>query len=140
MNLPLFSRVLIHTGRMVPRSLKNWFVIHFLADMGFAIPLLLVPQFTLGMFGWTGVDPLTARLVGAALFGIGLESWVGRNDSAQSYLTMLRVKMFWSLAANFGIGLTIYEGAPRAAWIFQIIFLLFSALWIFYWRKMSRTT
>ncbi len=121
-----------------PSSLRKWFVVHFWADILFAVPLLLFPIETLSFFGWTSIDPLTTRLVGAALVGIGVESLLGRNASLQSYQTMLRLKILWSLSANFGIALTIIQGAPRAAWLFQGIFLAFSGLWIYYKVRLNQ--
>ncbi len=122
----------------VPNSLRTWFIIHFLADIVFAVPLLVFPVETLQFFGWTTVDLLTTRLVGAALVGIGVESLLGRNASIQSYQTMLRLKILWSLSANFGIALSIIQGAPKAAWLFQGIFAAFSALWIYYKLRLDK--
>ena len=52
---------------MVPRSLRFWFVTHFVVDFIFAIPLLIAPVWFLTTFGFENPDPFTARLVGAAL-------------------------------------------------------------------------
>ena len=60
---------------MVPSSLRVWFVIHFVLDFIFAAPLLVAPKFMLTLFGWSTIDPLASRLVGAALMGIGGESF-----------------------------------------------------------------
>lgn len=122
---------------MAPLSLRRWFIIHFVADLLFAFPLLLAPVWTLSLLGWTVIDPLTTRLVGAALVGIGTESFLGRNGSLDSYRGMLRLKVLWSLSANLGIALSIVQGAPTVAWIFQSIFAFFSALWIFYATKLG---
>jgi hypothetical protein len=121
---------------MVSEALRRWFVVHFLADIAFAVPMLLFPVATLGAFGWTTIDPLMTRLVGAALVGIGVESLLGRNGSVESFRTMLRLKVMWSLAANVGIALSIAQGAPAMAWLFQGIFALFSGLWIYYAFKL----
>ena len=69
---------------MVPKSLRTWFVIHFVLDFIFAIPLILAPRAFLGLLGWTSIDPIAARLVGAALIGIGGESYLGRNAGLES--------------------------------------------------------
>lgn len=119
--------------------MRRWFVIHFVADLLFAIPLFLAPALTLGMFGWTVIDPVTTRLVAAALFGIGIESLLGRHGSVEKYRGMLRLKIIWSVTANLGLAWSIATGAPRAAWLFLGIFLCFSALWIHYaWRLRER--
>lgn len=123
----------------VPNGLRHWFVFHFVADILFAVPLLLFPIQTLELFGWTTVDPLATRLVGAALVGIGVESWLGRNASIESFHTMLRLKILWSLSANFGIALTLTQGAPQMAWVFQGIFAAFSCVWIYYKLKLRKT-
>jgi hypothetical protein len=44
----------------VPRSLRIWFIIHFAADMLFAMPLMALPQLTLEFFGFSVIEPLTA--------------------------------------------------------------------------------
>lgn len=120
-------------NQTVPRSLRYWFIVHFVADLLFALPLLFAPISFLSLLGWQTIDPLACRLVGAALVGIGVESYLGRNASLESFRTMLRLKILWSLAANFGIALSLYEGVvPQTAWLFQIIFGGFSLLWIYY--------
>ncbi|MDA1329576.1 MAG: hypothetical protein O3B43_00695 [Chloroflexi bacterium] len=121
----------------VPDMLRKWFVVHFAVDMAFAIPLMLAPEFTLKLFGWQVVDPLATRLVAAALFGIGIESYLGRNAGVEAYQGMLRLKIIWSLAAVIGIGWSLLQGAlpnTYAGWILLLVFIGFNGLWI-YWRR-----
>ncbi len=121
----------------VPKSLKTWFIIHFIADIIFAIPLIIAPIWILGLFEFTGVETLTARLVGAALIGIGGTSFLVRNAGSESYNSLLSLKILWSIAAQIGILWTIYEGAPRSAWIILGVFFVFSIIWIYYKRKLT---
>lgn len=120
----------------VPPALRRWFVVHCVADLVFAIPMMIAPVFTLELFGWQEVDPLTTRLVAAALVGIGVESYLGRGSDHAHYLGMLRLKVLWSGAANLGIALSIAQGAPAMAWLFQAIFAGFFALWVTYYRRL----
>jgi hypothetical protein len=83
----------------VPPGLRNWFVVHFVADMLFGIPLLFFPRWLLPLLGWITYDPLTSRLVGAALMGIGLESLLGRKASAETFRAMLNLKIVWASSA-----------------------------------------
>lgn len=122
----------------VPPALRTWFVIHCVVDLLFAAPLLVAPVTTLQLFGWTTIDPLTTRLVAAALIGIGVESYLGRHGTLEQFRGMLRLKVLWSSAANVGIGLSIAQGAPPMAWLFQVIFVGFSALWITYSVRLAR--
>ena len=121
----------------IPQALRTWFVIHFVVDLLFALPLMLAPEKMLSLVGWQNVDPFTARLAAAALFGIGIESFLARNAKVESFRSMLNLKIIWSLSAVFGISLSLIEGAqgrPWFAWAILVIFVAFNFLWV-YWRK-----
>lgn len=122
---------------MVPKALRTWFVIHFVADIVFAIPLLVAPVWFLTLAGWEAVDPISSRLVGAALVGIGVESWIGRNQNAEGFLTMLRLKVLWSATATLGILVSMLEGGPVLGWGFLAIFAGFHVLWVYWYRRLS---
>lgn len=121
----------------VPHGLRTWFVIHFVADIFFGIPLLIFPQVVLGLFNWTTYDPIMTRLVGAALMGIGIESLLGRNASADTFRAMLNLKVIWASSALFAIGVGIAEGVAPIAWVFLGIFGLFWTAWVYYRLKMK---
>ena len=116
----------------VPRSLRVWFVVHFIADIVTAVPLFVAPREFGSLISLPSVDPLTARLVAAALVGIGVESLLSRNATRGSFRTLLRLKVLWSAAAGAGTALTIAGGAPPAAWGVLAIFVAFNALWLRY--------
>jgi len=118
----------------VPKGLRTWFVIHFAVDIVFAVPLLLVPKWILPLFGWSAVDPITSRLVGAALLGIGGASLLERNAGREVFRAMLGLKMIWATAALVAITLGILAGGPATAWLFFAIFGVFLVVWIRYQR------
>lgn len=121
----------------VPRALRSWFVIHFIVDLLFALPLMFNPKWMLTVVGWETIDPFTARLVAAALFGIGIESFLGRDAGAEAFRNTLNLKIIWSLSAAAGISLTLIEGThgrPWFAWVILAVFFVFNLLWI-YWRR-----
>ncbi len=123
---------------MVPPKLRFWFIVHFVADMLFAIPLILAPEMLLRPLGWTVVDPVVSRVVGAALVGIGGESLLGRDADFASYRTMLRLKILWSGATILGLVLSIAQGAPWGAWPFLAIFVAFSGLWMYWAGRLAQ--
>ena len=126
----------MNSTNTVPKALRTWFVIHFIIDVLFALPLMLAPTATLSLFGWQTVDPYTTRLAAAALFGIGIESYLGRNAGPEAFTGMLNLKIIWSLSAMAGILLSLLQGAqgrPFFAWVVLAIFLAFKGLWV-YWR------
>ncbi|TAK11596.1 MAG: hypothetical protein EPO32_11720 [Anaerolineae bacterium] len=126
----------------VPPALRRWFVAHFFADLLFAIPLMLLPVATLRFFGWQHVDPIATRMVSAAMFGIGIESWLGRDSGREAYIGMLNLKIIWSLAVILGVSYSLLAGAqgePPLAWLILSVFVLFNLVWM-YWRiRLART-
>lgn len=117
---------------MVPSSLRSWFVFHFWADVAFALPLFCAPRWTLTLLGWPTVDPIATRLVAAALFGIGIQSLLGRGEDAATFRALLNLKIIWSAAATVGIVWSLLEGGPPLGWAFAAIFAAFNALWVRY--------
>jgi hypothetical protein len=116
----------------VPGSLRFWFVIHFAVDIVFALPLLLIPDVLMPLLGWRCVDPISSRLVGAALIGIGGASLLERTASAEVFRAMLNLKIIWATSAILGIGLGLLRGGPPVGWALLVIFAAFLALWVHY--------
>ena len=125
-------------NKEIPKCLSTWFVIHFIVDMLFAIPLLFFPEVSLPIFGWKVVDPITSRLVGAALLGIGGESFLGRKASRETFLAMLNLKIIWAAGAIFGLGLSIYQNGPTVVWALLAIFIMFFLIWVYYRLRLKK--
>lgn len=120
----------------VPVALRRWFLLHFAMDVLFAVPIFFAPREVLGFFGWVAVDPLAARLAAAALFGIGIESFIGRNSGREVFKGMLQLKVIWSGFATIGLAWSVIEGGLKNSWIgwmLVAVFAAFHALW-WYWR------
>ena len=116
----------------VPASLRSWFVVHFWADLLFALPLFVAPRPFLGALGWHCVDPLSTRLVAAALFGIGIQSLLGRGEGVETFRAMLNLKIIWSATATIGLLWSQLQGGPPLGWALVAIFAAFNALWVRY--------
>jgi len=74
----------------VPNSLRNWLVFHFYVDYAFAIPFFFFPETTAEILGYVPLDPLAARIVAAALFGIGYSSLLASKFDLEAMRTKLR--------------------------------------------------
>ncbi len=103
------------------------------------------------------MDPVAARLVAAALLGIGVESLLrlhearlhhpmdenGNMHFQDSYKAkidtcrgMLNLKIIWSFGALIGLAISLVQGEqgrPAVLWLLLIAFLFFHGLWV-YWR------
>ncbi|HLD33969.1 MAG TPA: hypothetical protein VJB66_04535 [Candidatus Nanoarchaeia archaeon] len=121
----------------VSRSLRIWFIIHFVVDYAAGIPLMIAPKFTLNLLGFGSADVLAARLVAAAFLSIGGVSLLVRNYSAETYRPLLLFKILWSLFAVLGVVLTIVQGAPMMALGVLLTYAVFSAVWLYYWTRMG---
>ena len=99
---------------------------------------MFFPKTFLELLGWPYFDPLTCRIVAAALIGIGLESYLGRNAPIESYRGMLRLKIIWSLTATVGILIAMFsiEERPFIGWLLALFFAAFNLLWVFWWMKL----
>ena len=124
-------------NKNVPHSLKIWFVLHFILDFLFGLPLLFFPTSFLHLLRWPNVDVFSARLVGAALIAIGGISFLKREEGIESYHTLLSLKILWASAALFGIFITIVQGFPMIGWFPFILFALFLIIWIYYKLKLN---
>ena len=124
--------------KAVPDSLRTWFIIHFIVDLLTGIPLLLFPEAVMPLLGWSTIDPIASRVVGAALMGIGIESWLGRNASLAVFRAMLNLKVIWSSSAILAIGLGIWMGGAKAGWLFLGIFVIFWFVWVYYWKELKQ--
>ncbi|MCB9568892.1 MAG: hypothetical protein H6710_17040 [Myxococcales bacterium] len=122
----------------VPPSLRLWFVVHFVADIAFAIPLFFAPEAFLSLLGWQTIDPVTTRIVAAALVGIGVQSLLARHESAEVFRAMLSLKVLWSATATLGILWSVLDGGPPFAWAFVGIFALFNVVWTRYYLMLRR--
>jgi len=95
--------------------------------------MIVAPVAFLSLFGWTTVDPFMTRLVAAALMGIGLESYLGRNAGVEAFQGMLNLKIIWSAFAVLGLVVSVLSlGGPGMAWLIIAIFVGFNILWVYY--------
>jgi len=122
--------------KQLPSSLRTWFVIHFVVDYLFAIPLFIAPRWFLSFFGFTIIDPVTARLVAAALFAVGGISLLSRNESVGTYKALLKLKIIWSVSAIVGLLVSLWQGAPVLLWLIVIVFALFCGIWSYYFKQL----
>lgn len=120
----------------VPKTLKKWFIAHFIIDMLVAIPLFLFPVASLELLNRNDIDPLATRIIAAALFAIGITSYIGRNASLESYKNMLDLKIIWSGSVVAAILFTVVQNdkfmtVPESLILF--LFIFFNIVWIS-WR------
>lgn len=118
-------------------ELRRWFFVHFVADMVFGIPLIFFPEFVLNLLNIFTRDFLTARLVGAALLGIGGASLLNYRGCFEEYRIMLNLKIIWAISAIIAISLSLFESFNRNVYFLLGIFIVFLSVWIYYRGKLG---
>ena len=119
----------------VSKPLQNWFFVHFIVDLIFGLPLFFAPTYFLNLFGLQA-EPYTARLLGAAIIGIGTTTYFMKKD-IESFKFVLKRKIVWSISAIIAIGITLLEGGSNVGWLLLIIFTIFAITWIYYIKKLK---
>jgi hypothetical protein len=114
----------------VPPSLRTWFVVDAVVDFLAAAPLLAAPALVLRRLGWTCVDPISARLVGAAMLANAAATFAARAANVETYRALLRGKLIWCAAGAASMFVAIGGGAPSAAWLFLSMFVAFAGVWL----------
>ena len=114
----------------IPKSLKIWFKIHLIVDLFFGLPLFFKPRWFLALFGLQA-EPFTARILGAAIIGIGASVYYFTND-LKGYKLALKRKILWSSASIIGILITLIEGESLIGLTLLVIFTLFLCVWSYY--------
>src|SRR3989344_5832523 len=124
--------------KQIPNSLRTWFIIHFVVDIVFAIPLLFFTEQFLQYLHFSIDNLIFARLVGAALIGIGGVSFVMHKEGVEVYKVMLILKLLWSGSAIFAIGISLIQGTQKVTWLFLVTFMIFFIVWGYYYRKIKQ--
>jgi hypothetical protein len=118
--------------KKVPKSLRVWFLIHFVVDIIFAIPLMFFPAWLLNLLTLPVDETVTARLVGAALIGIGGASFFAHKKGWETYDILLTLKILWSVSAIVALLISFFVTMNPVIWLLIIIFGVFSGIWMYY--------
>ncbi|HSZ82632.1 MAG TPA: hypothetical protein VLA14_10130 [Polyangia bacterium] len=114
----------------VAPSLRTWFVVDAVVDFLAAAPLLAAPGLVLRQLGWACVDPISARLVGAAMLANAAATFAARAAGVETYRALLRGKLIWCVAGAASMFVAVGAGAPSAAWLFLSTFVAFAGVWL----------
>ena len=102
--------------------------------------VLFSPSF-LKLLGWQAIYPVASRLVAATMFGIGIESFLGRNAGIEAFEGMLTLKIIWSFAAVTGLVWSLAAGDQGKTiwlWILILIFAAFNGMWLYWKIRLTR--
>jgi hypothetical protein len=114
-------------------SLRSTFVIFALVTFLVGAPLLAVPGRFLGLVGWAPVDPILARILGAALVALAWASALGaRARDRRQIEAVIQIEAVFCVLATLGVLRHLLGGANYAL-VVSIVALvsgLFALVWI----------
>jgi hypothetical protein len=124
-------------NQKISSGLKTLFLVHFILALLFGLLYLFIPDFFFGMFGVTIPDLNPYRLIGAAVFSLGISSWLCYQAGEWEQVKILvQLEMLWpilgALVIIYGI---LFAGLPAVFWINAIILAGFGLAFIYYYNK-----
>jgi len=116
------------------KSLRYTFLVHAVVAVLFGLPLLIIPGRWLQLLGWAPIDPIMARLVGAALLALGWGSFRGWRAAVRSDVEiLLQVEAVFTVLSALAILRHLVGGSwPWYVWTMFLIFVIFAAAWIYH--------
>ena len=129
------ARETFYSMKAVPNGLKNWFIVHIVADLLFGIPLFLFPTKFLSYlyWSWSPIDPLASRIVGAALIAIAVLSYYcNRSNNVEVFRVALKFKSVWGSLAFLATAYAAFAGGSPFVWFGALVFLVFAIVWNWY--------
>jgi hypothetical protein len=114
------------------RFLRTTFGIHTIVALIFGAALLIAPGRTLGLFGWSPIDPLISRGFGAALLALAWSSFRGWRASERQQVQILveAEAVFCVLACAGLLRHLLVASYPWYVWGVFVLFAAFAVAWI----------
>jgi hypothetical protein len=118
------------------QGLKTTFLIHFIIALLFGLGFLLIPDIVGNYYGLVVQEPEIYRLLGGAMLGFGVSSWLSYKASDwESVRIVVAMEIFWTaLGALVMLYALIFAGFPALGWLNAVIFAAFATVfgWFYF--------
>jgi hypothetical protein len=115
------------------RSLRTLFLVHATVAAVVGLLLLASPGRFLGLLGWAPIDPITSRLLGAALLALAWGSYRGWRATERIQVAILvELQAAFCLLASAGMLRHLATAAwPWYVWLLFVGFVAFTIAWAY---------
>ena len=122
------------------KALRYTFVVHSIVAVVVGAPLLLAPGRFLGWIGWTPVDPLISRLLGAAILGLGWSSFRGVQAAPGQQRNLVETELAFAILGCIGLLRHLLKWAyPWYVWLTLAVLAAFAVAWAVQLVALRRT-
>ena len=116
------------------KGLKNLFLFHFIVAIVFGLTYLLIPKTFASIVQWPISETFPYRLLGAALMGFGVSSWLAfKNQLWESVKIVVIMEIVWC-----GLGTLVMlwgmftQGLPAIGWLNTVLMAFFTVTFGYY--------
>jgi hypothetical protein len=116
------------------KGLKNLFLFHFIVAIVFGLTYLLIPETFASIVQWPLRETFPYRLLGAALMGFGVSSWLAfKNQLWESVKIVVVMEIVWC-----GLGTVVMlwgmftQGLPAIGWLNTVLMAFFTVTFGYY--------
>lgn len=116
------------------KGLKNLFLFHFIVAIVFGLTYLLIPETFASIVQWPLRETFPYRLLGAALMGFGVSSWLAfKNQLWESVKIVVVMEIVWC-----GLGTLVMlwgmftQGLPAIGWLNTALMAFFTVTFGYY--------
>ena len=116
------------------KALNITFLIHAIVSVVGGLLLLIIPGRTLLFFGWAPIDPITSRLLGAALLALAWSSFRGwqATERVQVQILVELEAVFTVLACVGLLRHLLFARYLPIVWLLFAVFAVFAIAWILF--------
>ena len=120
--------------KKISNGLKYTFIFHFIVAIVFGLTYLLIPYQWATIVQWPLRETFPYRLLGAALLGFGVSSWLAfKNQLWESVKIVVVMEIVWC-----GLGTVVMlwgmftQGLPSIGWLNTVLMAFFAVTFCFF--------
>ena len=119
------------------KTLRTLFAVHALVSGILGALMLLIPGRLLTGLGWSPIDPIVSRLLGAALLALSWSSYRGwRASEWRRVAILVEMEAIYTILACVGLlRHLLFARWPFYVWLVFVVYAAFAVAWVVAWVK-----